>query len=214
MRRSIGTDPLEADEIVIAEIFGRSLAGGIDRAVVEQAAGCRDYGGSTKAELRTLTQARFTVVEYRFGAWKGAVAGLCDEGRGHPAGRRPAGVDRQHSLHEVLVERRASEQPAAAPCNERPVFAQRRHRRSGRPVGGEPAAGPRVDLGEVCRSEPVPAQHHAVGTALGKLDRPTLIADSFGPTEPPGSGIPGPRCQMRPTMARNGQLQVDRPWPG
>ena len=58
MRRSIGTDALEADEIVIAKIFGRSLAGGIDRAVVEQAAGCRDYGDRTKAELRTLTPQR------------------------------------------------------------------------------------------------------------------------------------------------------------
>ena len=41
MRRGIGTDALEADQIVVAEILGRPFTGSIDRTVVEKAPGCR-----------------------------------------------------------------------------------------------------------------------------------------------------------------------------
>ena len=70
-----------------------------------------------------------------------------DEGCGHTASRRPAGVDGQHRLHEVLVERGTSEQAAAAlaisaPSSHSAAIAKRAA------SGREPAASKFLDLRE------------------------------------------------------------------
>ena len=50
-----------------------------------------------------------------------------------------------------------------------------------------------------------------IRTALGDLGYPKLITNPLAPTESAGFRIPGPRRQMRPTMASDRQLEVDRP---
>src|SRR6266851_6052513 len=208
MRCRIGADALEADEIVVTEVLGLSLALIVDRAVVAQATGRRDQCRRAKAELGMLAQALLTVIEQRVGARKGARTRLGDEGGGHAAGRRPAGIDGQHGLHEILVEGRASQYAAAASLDQGRVFAEYTHRRCRLPVGGEPAAYAFSDLGQFPRGEPLPAQNHRLGTALSNLDRPQPIADPFAPPEPTGLGIPAPWRQMGPAMAGNRQPKV------
>ena len=83
-------------------------------------------------------------------------------------------------------------------------------RRSGLPIGGEPRACASLDFGGgLGQGEPIP--YDAIRTALGDLDYPKLITNPLGPTESAGFRIPGPWRQMRPTMASDRQLEVDRP---
>jgi hypothetical protein len=85
-------------------------------------------------------------------------------------------------------------------------------RRSGLPIGGEPRACASLDFGEACRCEPIPYDTiDIIGTAVGDLDYPKLITNPLAPTESAGFRIPGPWRQMRPTMASDRQLEVDRP---
>ena len=65
---------------------------------------------------------------------------------------------------------------------------------------------------EGCRCEPIPYDTiDTIGTAVGDLDYPKLITNPLAPTESAVFRIPGPWRQMRPTMASDRQLEVDRP---
>ncbi len=129
--------PLKLDEIVVVEPVGLAVPVRVDRAVVEHPAGGGDHGRRAEAELGALAQPRLAIVEHRFGRRKGAAARLGDERRAHPAGPRPAGVDGQHRLDEILVEGRA-----AQAGGRRPPRSARPRRRNRRRARRSPAPGP------------------------------------------------------------------------
>ena len=96
---------------------------------------------------------RLAVVEHCVGAGKRAAARLGDQRRAHAQCRRPARVDRQHGLDEILVERRAAQDAAAAACDQRRLVgrgvAQRGDRRRRVPFRRQPAPHPAQQLGPV-----------------------------------------------------------------
>jgi len=118
--------------------------------VVQHPARRRHDDRRAKPELGDLTQALLAVVDQRFGQRERAAARFGDQRRGHPAGARPARVDGQQRLDEVLVEGRTAQQPTAAARDQRRLVGEaggeRGDRRRGTPFGRHPARHPAQDF--------------------------------------------------------------------
>jgi hypothetical protein len=215
MGRRIGADALEPDQIVVAEPAVPALAVRADRAVLEHPAGRRVERRGAEAEPGALAQPRLAIVEDHAGFRKRTAARFGHQRRRHAAGAGPAGVDRQHGLDEVLVEGRAAQHAAAAVRDQRGRLRQHGpqggDRRRRIPSGGQPAADAAQDLGSIGRGETVPADAHAGEIGLPDRDRAEPAAEAFAAREGRAVGVPVPRREMDPAVARRGQAQIERP---
>src|SRR5262249_49159283 len=140
-----------------------------------------------EAELGSLPQALLAIVEQRLWAGERAVAGLGDECFDHPAGRRPAGVDRQYGLDEVLIEGRAAQHPTAASLDHRRPVGQGCNRVRRLPIGGEPALHPAQDFALVAGAEPTPVNNDFVELLLDDFYRLQSSSDVFDAGKPAGT---------------------------
>ena len=151
MRRRIGADPLEARQIGRGRGAPRRPAVRGDDAVVEHAARRGDHRRGAEPELGALAQPDLAVIEQPPRGRKGAAARLGDQRGAHAQRRRPARVDRQHGLDEILVERRAAQDAAAARRDQRRLVgrgvAQRGDRRRRVPIRRKPASDAAQQLG-------------------------------------------------------------------
>ena len=210
--------PLKLDEIVVVEPvrLGRCPSGSID-AVVEHPPGRRDHGRRAEAELGALAQPRLAIVEDRFGGGKGAAARLGDKRRAHPAGPRPAGVDGQHRLDEILVEGRAAQQAAAAAPRSAPP--RRRNRRRARrspapgPIRPKPSARPGAGFPRArVIGKPLRMRRRAfAGRAAAPRSRRCRPPMRSACAQRAGLALPAPGLEVHPAVARDRQAEIDRP---
>ena len=215
MRRRIRADALEARQISPVEprLVGLAVLG--DNAIVEHAASRRDNRRGAEPELGALAQPDLAIIEHRVGTRKRAAARLGDQRGAHAQRRRPARVDRQHGLDEVLVERRAAQDAAAARMRSAPP-PRARCRATRQP----PAPGPTRPTASAapgaaaracrCRQTRRRRPRDCADRAAHRqcADDP---ADPFGAGEPAALPIPMPRRELRPAVAHDGEPQVDRP---
>src|SRR6516162_7745571 len=211
MRRGIGAYAAQPEKVIVRKAVGNAVAINGYCAVVEHAARRGDHRAGAETELASLAQPPLTIIEHRLGVGKGSLARLGDQGRRHPAGCRPVGIDGQHGLDEILVETRTAQHPPAAARDQRRSIRKRSNCRRRLPIGGKPTANPRQDLGLVGSAQSVPGYDDCAGSTLYDLYGAAAIRNSLEPGEPAGLRVPAPRRELHPAVAGDGQSEVNRP---